>query len=374
LLRVIGIYLQFSLNTLIVTFVLHLIARGYWIALVGLHSVYPEGIRWDKNTSGGPAYREVGKAKTASTPELIEKADNRATQIFSLGFGMAMAMMVASAIVGVMLVILGIVQLAHGDLELWNRVLWGIAGLLLLPFLAAYFIDYQFGETLKRTGNDAWLKKIFALYQHLGMGNASNPIVSIYTTNAGVKKTTLMMAFFMVPFMFVIGLMTATRGVSIDNGAYDGLPKNAVGAQQVVRPEYYASSRGDTYSTTLVPYIQGEMINENFVRLFIPYQPSRYNELLEKQCPAALTRESAGKGDGLVCLAKLLEIQMDEKPVAASLLGSTDVATGQRGMVAMIDTRGLSNGQHVLKVRSLRPDRKNKNKTDERFHIIPFWK
>ena len=45
LLRTISIYLQFSLITLILTFVLHLLARGYWIALVGLHSVYPQGVR-----------------------------------------------------------------------------------------------------------------------------------------------------------------------------------------------------------------------------------------------------------------------------------------------------------------------------------------
>ncbi|MGH8498721.1 MAG: hypothetical protein ACRERV_07955, partial [Methylococcales bacterium] len=233
LLRTISIYLQFSLITLILTFVLHLVARGYWVALVGLHSVYPQGIRWDKNTSGGPAYREIGKANMGSMPELIEKADNRATQIFSLGFGMAMAMMVASAIVGIMVIVLMVVQALHGDLELWNRALWTTLAIFLTPFLFTYVLDYQFGEKLKQQGKDAWIKKIFSWYQILGMGNASNPIVSVYTTNAGIKKTTLAMFVVMVPFMLVIGLLTATRGISIDNGAYDGLPKNAIGAMQV---------------------------------------------------------------------------------------------------------------------------------------------
>lgn len=373
LLRTISIYLQFSLITLILTFVLHLLARGYWIALVGLHSVYPQGVRWDKNTAGGPAYREVGKANMGSMPDLIEKADNRATQIFSLGFGMAMAMMVASAVVGIMVVILMIVQAMNGDLEFWNRVLWSIFGIAAVPFFITYLVDYQFGEKLKQQGKDGWIRKIFSFYQLLGVGNASNPIVTVYTTNAGVKKTTLLMFAVLVPFMFIIGVMTATRGVSIDNGAYDGLPKNALGAQQVMRPEYYASSRGDTYSTILVPYLQSEVVDERYARLFIPYQPSKYNDVLGKECPDALLPKARKNGEGLACLAKLLDIRVDDALVVAPLFGSTDTITGQRGMVAMIDVRQLADGQHELKIVSLNQDKKGKQK-EKPFHVIPFWK
>ncbi|MGH8050037.1 MAG: hypothetical protein ACREPB_05190 [Arenimonas sp.] len=374
LLRTISIYLQFSLITLILTFVLHLVARGYWVALVGLHSVYPQGIRWDKNTSGGPAYREIGKANMGSMPELIEKADNRATQIFSLGFGMAMAMMVASAIVGIMVIILMVVQALHGDLELWNRALWTTLAIFLTPFLFTYVLDYQFGEKLKQEGKDGWIKKIFSWYQMLGMGNASNPIVSVYTTNAGIKKTTLAMFVVMVPFMLVIGLLTATRGISIDNGAYDGLPKNAIGALQVVRPEYYASSRGETYGTTLMPFIESEIASSDYLKLFIPYQPSKYNALLIEKCPAALGSKAVKNGEGLNCLAKLLEIQLDDQLVTVPLLGGTDMVTGQRGMIAMIDIRTLADGQHKLKIKSLQVGDKSRKKDQGRFHIIPFWK
>jgi len=38
LVRTVSIYLQFSVITLIVTFILHLLTRAYWVALVGMYS------------------------------------------------------------------------------------------------------------------------------------------------------------------------------------------------------------------------------------------------------------------------------------------------------------------------------------------------
>ena len=218
LVRTVSIYLQFSLITLIITFVLHLLARAYWVAMVGMYSVYPQGIRWDKSSSGGPAYRQFGEKEMGTMPELIDRADNRATQIFGLGFGMAMAMMVASAIVGLMIVIMMIVQIANGDLDKWNTGLWIVAGALVLPFFVAYIADYQFGEKLKLNGNDGWIKKIYGQYRKFGMGNGSNPLISLYTTNEGMQKTSIGMAVIMIPLMIGIALFTGTRGIAIDNG------------------------------------------------------------------------------------------------------------------------------------------------------------
>lgn len=374
LLHVIAIYLQFSLITLILTFLLHLIARGYWVALVGMHSVYPQGIRWDKDTSGGPAYREVGIRQMGSIPELIEKADNRATRIFGLGFGMALAMMVASAIVGSMILILMIVQVMHGDLDKWSDGLWIVFVIVFMPFFMAYLADYLFGEKLKAADKDGLIKKIFSLYQDIGIGNSSNPVISLYTTNEGIKKTSVTMAVIMIPLLVGISTFTSSRGISIDNGAYDGLPKVKLGAEHAIRPEYYASSRGETYSTILVPFINENVVSGNYLKLFIPYQPNRHNSLLEKQCPETLTTKAAGHGGGLSCLAKLLAIQIDSQPVTIPLLAGVDETTGQRGMVAMINTRELADGQHELKVNALATNKKSDKKTEDRFHRIPFWK
>jgi hypothetical protein len=375
LIMLISIYLQFSLITLIITFILHLLARAYWVAMVGMYSVYPQGIRWEnKNTTGGPAYREFGKNEMGSMPDQIDRADNRATKIFGLGFGMAMAMVIASAIVGLMILIMMIVQMSDGDMEQWKTGLWAVVGLLFLPFFIAYLADYQFGEKLKASGNDGWIKKIFAAYRKIGMGNGVNPVISLYTSNEGVQKSSIMMALVMIPLMLAVAAFTATRGSAIDNGAYDGLPKPELGAELVMRPEYYANSRGEEFSTTMVPYIEDSVASAPYLRLFIPYQPSRYNELLENKCPESLVRKIANKGEGLACLSDYFEIQIDAQAIALPLLAATDSKTGQRGMLAMIDIRKLSDGQHVLKIKAIPRRSDGAKKEEPKFHKIPFWK
>ena len=54
------LYGKMVLYTLLLTFSVHLAARARWVALVGVHSVYPHGPRWE-NLSGGPAARRVAR-------------------------------------------------------------------------------------------------------------------------------------------------------------------------------------------------------------------------------------------------------------------------------------------------------------------------
>jgi len=123
----------------------------------------------------------------------------------------------------------------------------------------------------------------------------------------------------------------------------------------------------------LAPYIEDVVATENYVRLFVPYQPGKYNELMKKLCPAALTAKAANHGEGMACLAKILDIRLDGKPVAVPLMASVDVDTRQRGMVAMIDVRKLADGQHVLKITAV-PKKSDENQAAAKYHQIPFWK
>src|SRR3954469_2837672 len=41
------LYLKAIVYALIASFVVHLIGRAYWVGLVGLHSVFPKGVRWE---------------------------------------------------------------------------------------------------------------------------------------------------------------------------------------------------------------------------------------------------------------------------------------------------------------------------------------
>ena len=94
------IYVKSALVTLIATFVAHLALRGYWIALVGLSSVYPDGIRWAQVAQRtGPFMLAWMKERFGDIDATIERADNRATRVFGVGFAVATLMQIPIGLV-----------------------------------------------------------------------------------------------------------------------------------------------------------------------------------------------------------------------------------------------------------------------------------
>src|SRR3954469_13740370 len=79
------IYVKAIIYALIASFVVHLIARAYWVGLVGLHSVFPKGVRWE-NFKSGPVTLEVYRTRLVSLPAIISRTDNFCSVIFSFAF------------------------------------------------------------------------------------------------------------------------------------------------------------------------------------------------------------------------------------------------------------------------------------------------
>ena len=371
---VFGMYLQFSLVTLIATFVFHLLLRGYWVALVGLFSVYPTGIRWDNNKGFGPIYRLSSEKSTPPASALIEAADNRATRVFGIGFGVAMALIVPTALVGGFLLVLVVVQAMNIDAAPWQLGFWIVFAVLFLPFLGAYGYDRWRGQQLIDQGRASSLMRVFDFYTRIGMGRASNPLLALFASQVGQGRSTVYLIAGMMPVMIVISLVIATRGQSLDNGAFDGLPGYEPAATQTLFNSHYASLRNGNDDVRL-PFIADPLVKDATLRLFIPYFPLRHTPLMRRQCPQVLTPKAIERGESLQCLARLHQLQIDGKPVTAAMLGGADPASGQRGAWAMIDLSTLADGQHELVVqRPVRLDSDGKPGETPPVWRIPFWK
>ncbi|MBP6595987.1 MAG: hypothetical protein KA196_00585, partial [Arenimonas sp.] len=101
------VYVKFTLMTLIFTFIAHLCLRGYWVALVGLSSVYPKGIQWSNlDKKSGPNFIAATHGQVGSMAQIIERADNRASRVFGVGFGLATTMLMPIVLVSALLALL----------------------------------------------------------------------------------------------------------------------------------------------------------------------------------------------------------------------------------------------------------------------------
>jgi hypothetical protein len=370
--KIFGIYIQFSLWILIITFVMHLFMRGYWIALVGMNSVFPKGIQWEKVRGFGPIYKESLEKNHAPIPVLIEAADNRATIIFGLGFGTVMTMIILSLLMAVLIGILLVMQLFGLDTKSDDIVIVLMA-IIIGPYFVIYILDKYLGHKLINHAVGNWIDKIIVFYNGLGFGRSGSVLINLYRTNQSQRKGYLIM-----------GLLAAMGAASSfiwkfnapdARGAYMALPSSSQSTGLELPVEYYATLRQETDIQSIQPYIESPVSAGPYLRLFIPYVPRHYNATVLASCPQALSRKSANAGEGLQCLSKLLRISIDGKVILVDLLSSRDPSTGQRGVIAMIPIQALDAGRHEVSLVSLRHDEEDSEKpVKETLVRIPFWK
>lgn len=72
--------------------------RAYWVSLIGVHSIFPQGLDHEK-LKIGPIQKRVMEENNGSMDDVIERADNRSTLVFAIGIGFALTILVPSVIV-----------------------------------------------------------------------------------------------------------------------------------------------------------------------------------------------------------------------------------------------------------------------------------
>lgn len=65
-------------------FVVHLMTRAYWVGLIGLRTVFPEGIKWDKTPGLGPLSRQYYRDTLPDLDTVIECTDRLASSLFAV--------------------------------------------------------------------------------------------------------------------------------------------------------------------------------------------------------------------------------------------------------------------------------------------------
>ena len=168
------LYLRATAMILAATFVLHLLLRAAWIALVGLDSVYPEGVDWPR-LRVGPLTRSLLHARNGSFADAIERADNRATLVFASGVLLAQV-----TLKFVLLIVLAAaVVLAAGMIHpIPAAGVWAMLAFtaFLLPFVLAWAFDRRWGARLRPDGRIArTLTAILRGYLRIGFGFSGSP-------------------------------------------------------------------------------------------------------------------------------------------------------------------------------------------------------
>jgi hypothetical protein len=364
------VYLKGVAVILAGTFAIHLLLRARWIALVGMHSVYPDGVHWERLRMG-PVQREVAHEQHPDAATTIDRADNQATIVFSVGVMMATILLVVSALVtalfAVSLAALGLAG-AHPPLGL---LFTSCVMLSIAPLGLSIALDRKLGDRLSPQGRPRrLLAALLRGYGQIGFGHG-NAIINLLASHGSKRRSVLMMVAVFIPVMLGIFYALNVAGHPERFGDYANFQAPDAASGRVMDAAHYDRMR-DVARDSAVPYIQSAVVIGPYLELVVPYRPGDDDAALRRSCTAALAAADDGEGVAVLeCLQRLHAVRLDGKPVAALRYDAgSDPRTNRPALVAMIDVRGLARGRHELRVARTHAGSGGKNPA----YVIPFWR
>jgi len=367
-------YAKSAAVVLAVTFAMHLLLRAQWIALVGMHSVYPRGVLLERLRMG-PIQRAIEEARPESTEDAIERADNRASVVFAIGVSIAFILgSICVFFCGSLLLVTGVTQALGWRVDPFVTMMLVFA-VVMLPFLLAVGIDQGFAGRLRPGGAlHRATHAVLSFYTRIGMGRRNNRIIALLTSNGGERRMLAVVFGAMIAAIIGVSLSFAAMRATSVVGSYGLFPDT-----QALRidPAHYDDQRNPARDDAL-PFVQSNVITGPYLELVVPYRPNRAGAAMRKTCaqPKGLTGDGLAKAR-LDCLQALHAVTLDGQALAdLHYEVASDPRTDRPALMAMIDVRSLAKGRHELHV--ARPPRGNRapdpDNPDPGFHRIVFWR
>lgn len=370
------VYGKIVLFALIATFVTHLCARGYWTALVGLRSVFPGGVRWDQ-AGDRPIFLALMRAELKPQSVAIERVDNFASMIFGAG-----AMLVMLALFSLLMTLAALVasfamSWAFLDGRGGPRVFLAAMAVIAVPITLTSLADRAFGKHLTPDGVVArMIRAGLRFSMRLPLMRSSYGLLLLFTSNVGRKRGTLFAIGALYLLIALVMFQTSARrgDTKLDDYAY--FPGSS---ENVILPRHYASTRIDSDRFSPAPYVQAQTVTDPYLRLFVPYSPTRLNSAIRARCPAPRDDASATR-DRMVldCATELFAVQIDARTTDSKFDFAIEPDSGLRGFLAQIPIGDLAPGRHELTLENL-PRVNNGFSTDENGTTLPreriaFWR
>jgi hypothetical protein len=318
-------------------FIIHLLLRGFWIGLVCLRSVYPEGINFEKLPLSGSYLK---KAREIDQTKQIVFLDQVSGLVFLGSF------LFAIVCVGIVMVLGILAQI-------------GIPNDIILLVLVLYLLDLFTGLLRRNEIIGKLYLPLYWLMNVLSLGFIYRPYFQILSTNT---KKWAIVAFFFVLFSVSLGLtVISIKNVLhiddiLDQRKYSATFKNDVFNNNFTSDEMYLDRIPDDTRVRWAA-IQSDIIKDDFVKVFITYK-AFYDSSISKQKVKVFSEiVTVSLNDSIISNPDWLTYQ--RKP------------TGQYGIMAYLRIDKLPKGKNEL---SIKIKGYKFYFFEQNQFIIPFWK
>lgn len=367
---------------LIVAISAHFLLRGFWVAIMSLRSVYP-AIDRDK-LDQGTIYRRFYEERLLSLQEIEDRVDRVAASIFAFVFlFLLLFLMMAVWAAGAWGVAFAIAKIT-GNPAVTGPI---VIGMFVLYLGLASFVALVDKISKKRPVPERWERAALRVQRwmyYVTFNFLYAPVFFTFASNTSRRRMSILLVAFLYSMIgvFMVSIFH-TRGV-IGFDSYSYYPAQA--REQQLRAIHYDNLRNEELPS-IEPAIQSEMIDDPYLRLFIPYDAREDNERIRALCPEVAPLRSEGfffakrgklpkpRVDAVsACFDRLNVIELDGKRLANPGFVFYRQPRGKvPGRLALIPIESLAAGRHLLTVKSAPlPGKKDDPDADEFY--IPFWK
>lgn len=330
-------------------FLLHLLARAYWVGLIGLRAVFPQGIDWSRTIGIGPLTRERYRQTLPDLQAAIERSDRFASSLFAVISVIAIAIIWVALLLTLTATAGGLVGGRFGATN--QGIIYASLGLIIIAAgttLLLWLMDAVLAKRIPALQQAGWFRwPVAALGRINGWLIPQRLVLPVQLTLQSNTRPVIFMFVLALGIIviIVVGQISFVRSANftvsdqfeyLNDDHFDGA---------LFRSSYYEDMRTGKDRLRGRPTIPTFEQRGSHVRIFLPYQPLRDNLLLEQLCPgddAAL---------GAACLARLWSVQLNGEPVDISgVIASERLDLGMRGLLAVVPLGALTPGVQLLSV------------------------
>lgn len=368
---------------LIASFFAHFVLRAFWVGLVGLRAVFPDGIRYEKLPKLNDQLRERYRQRLGDSDDYIVKLDKWGNQLFSIAFvfvlfsiGMTLFYMVIFGVIALMR------SLDPTLYQQWRlRLYYGFMAVAVLYLIAFILLSRQSVRENPRWAK--WYVKLVSITElmYLGLYKPLSHILLVFTSYIPYQRYLTVTAFttliFMMSTLFMFTQkLAAFRGLPLMESR--GYFSQGSESYQLI-DAHYDNLRPEGRASNSVS-IQSDVIKEPYLRLFVAY-PKSFDADLHRVCPEVTLPESLSRSArraaqdslNLVCWQQYLQVSLNDSTLRqVEYLFWDQPASGAKGLMSYLPTTACKIGKNTLVVKTINPDSlpKIRYKT---YATVPFW-
>lgn len=356
----------------------HFLLRGYWVGLLGLASVFPQEIVWEK-LPYPPMFIDFYKVKIRPLTATAQNVDDICRMIFGFTFLLLLIMLGSILLYGIVGVLVFLVNLIMPEA---NITLVAII-LFCIVFAPIMFVGTMQSILLRKPHLDSprlrrLLFPVLNILLVLTPVQLSNSIMFTLRTNVAKGKILSVLTIFLA-FIMLAPLVELLGGYSRH---IFFAKKDSPQSMEAAFYENFRQTEGNTIDRTLFRYpsIQADVITDPYVRLFLPYRANDndsiqarigqdfrgfHREGLYLLLPNDAQENDSTRRRALAGLSSIYSVSVND-----SLYSSLEFffhkhpQIGVPGLLAYIPVQGLKHGKNLLVVRKF-------GKKSEYF--IPFY-